>query len=87
MCAANPYVKTIHLLMEREADKAFIVNQGVHDPCGKLKFVFLGKYLTYHGTCVLLAGPVRLMQGVTHHRVSCRASCVVQMRSNTPTSI
>lgn len=45
---ANPYVKEIHLLMEREADKAFIVSQGVHDPCGKLKFVFLGKYLTYH---------------------------------------
>ncbi len=44
-------MKMIHLLMEREADKAFIVSQGIHDPCGKLNFVFLGKYLTYHGTC------------------------------------
>lgn len=58
LLVANPYAKKVHVLLEHVKDKEFVIGQGIHDPCDKLHFVQLGKFMTYHG------GPARLARNV-----------------------
>jgi len=51
LCTANPYVKSVHLLLERPEERDFILGEGIYDPCGKLVFFTVGKYMTYRGAC------------------------------------
>lgn len=44
----NPYVKRIHLLLERASDIDFILGQGVPDMCNKLHPVELGRRMHYN---------------------------------------
>lgn len=43
----SPYVKKIHLLLEKESDLDFIKLHGVPDMCNKINPVYLGRWMHY----------------------------------------
>lgn len=43
----NPYVRQVHLLLQKEEEWAFLSEQGLRDPCGKIVTHLIGKRMLY----------------------------------------